>query len=336
MKIRILAAVAALATSAGTAFAQSSVVLFGVVDAGVSQVKNGDVARKLQSVDGLASSRLGFRGVEDIGGGLSAGFHLEGALVPDTGNPSGYNFQRRSTVSLLHKSVGELRLGRDYVPTFWNLSAFSPFGTNGAGNSGLLFYGFGGNSTTAPTIVRSNNSVGYFLPKELGGVYGQAMVAAGEGAATGKYVGARLGYANGPFDAAVAASEVTNNAAGDKFKSFNAGAAYNFGFAKLMALYSTSKQTTTEQVTWLLGATAPVGAGEIRVVYMEADRKASSNDGTLMALGYVHHLSKRTALYGQAGRIKNDGAAAYGYAGGATQPAGQPSTAIEAGIRHSF
>ncbi|MBL0729426.1 porin [Piscinibacter sp. HJYY11] len=331
----LAAAAATLAGFAGNAFAQSTVTLFGIVDAGVSQIKNGSESRKLQSVDGLSSSRLGFRGIEDLGGGLSAGFHLEGALVPDTGNPSGYNFQRRSTVSLMHKSVGELRLGRDYVPTFWNLSAFSPFGTNGVGASGLLFYGFGGSSSTAPTIVRSNNSIGYFLPRDLGGVYGQAMVAAAEGAATGKYVGARVGFATGPFDAAVAASEVTNNAAGDKFKSFNAGTSYNFGFLKLMALYSTSKQTTTEQVTWLLGVTAPVGSGEIRAVYMDADRKNSGNDGTLMALGYVHNLSKRTALYGQAGRIKNEGGATFSY-GGPTQPAGRPSTAIEAGIRHSF
>lgn len=335
MKIHTIAA-AALTTFAGAAFAQSSVTLFGIVDAGVMHIKNGDTARKLQSVDGLSSSRLGFRGVEDLGGGLSAGFHLEGALVPDSGNPSGYNFQRRSTVSLIHKSVGEVRLGRDYVPTFWNLSVFSPFGSNGVGNSGLLFYGFGGSSSTAPTIVRSNNSVGYFLPRELGGVYGQAMVAAAEGAATGKYIGARLGFATGGFDFAVASSEVTNNAAGDKFKSFNAGTSYNFGFLKLMALYATSKQTTTEQATWLVGATAPVGAGEIRVVYMDADRKNSSNDANLMALGYVHNLSKRTALYGAAGRIKNDGAATFTLSGGPTQPAGRPSTGIEAGIRHSF
>src|SRR3954469_341614 len=137
-----LIALAALA-AAGAASAQSSVTLFGIVDVNYAHysVEGGTttagVATGSQHVNvltnsGYNSARLGFRGTEDLGGGLSASFWLEGALSPDDGNAAGLQFRRRSTVSLAG-NWGEIRLGRDYVPTFWNLTVFDPFGTNGVG-----------------------------------------------------------------------------------------------------------------------------------------------------------------------------------------------------------
>src|SRR5687768_18396130 len=111
-----LLALAVLGVFAGAASAQSSVTLFGVVDANAKAVKNGSTTTKQLGTDGLASSRLGFRGVEDLGGGMSAGFWIEGGLQPDTGNAGGMNWQRRSTVSLMG-GFGEVRLGRDYRRT---------------------------------------------------------------------------------------------------------------------------------------------------------------------------------------------------------------------------
>ena len=109
-----LLALAVLGTFAGVASAQSSVTLFGIVDVGIRNVKNGSNPDLwTQSTDGLNSSRLGFRGVEDLGGGLSAGFWLEAGLAADAGNMGGSNgsaaptngssniFNRRSTVSLM-------------------------------------------------------------------------------------------------------------------------------------------------------------------------------------------------------------------------------------------
>jgi predicted porin len=330
-----IAAIAAMA--GGNAFAQSSTVtVFGILDAGIQHLENGSQARWLQSIDGLKTSRLGFRGTEDLGGGLSASFHIEGALSPDDGNASGMNWRRRSTVSLASGTLGELRLGRDYTPTFWNYSNFSPFGTNGVGSSGNLIYGFGGKSSTAPTIVRSDNSVGYFLPKGLGGAYGQAMVALGEGAPTGKFHGVRLGFASGPFDVAVAVSDTVNNAAGDKFNNFNVGGSYDFGVVKLMGIYSVSKQTTAKQTTTLLGLTMPIGAGEVRASWIHADKANSPDDATQLAVGYVYALSKRTSLYTSAAQIKNKAAATFVIPGGAAISGGQSSTGVEAGVSHSF
>ena len=110
-----LLALAALTAFTGVASAQSSVTLFGIVDVSMRNVKNGPTSLKSLSTDGMGSSRLGFRGVEDIGGGLRASFWLEGSLAADTGNANGQNWQRRSTVSLTG-GFGEVRLGRDYTP----------------------------------------------------------------------------------------------------------------------------------------------------------------------------------------------------------------------------
>jgi predicted porin len=136
---RIIAAALVLGC-AGTASAQSSVTLFGVLDAGVSYYTSTstfynntahfvaplpDVTRSqtVLSSSNTSPSRLGFRGTEDLGGGLTASFWLEAGLVNDTGAGSGpggsFVFNRRSTVSL-SGIFGEARLGRDFTPTYWN------------------------------------------------------------------------------------------------------------------------------------------------------------------------------------------------------------------------
>jgi predicted porin len=333
-RIRLGASAAFLAL-AGAASAQSNVTVFGVVDLGLQRLKSGSSTRTLESPDGLTSSRLGFRGTEDLGGGLSAGFHLEGALSADDGTAGGFNFRRRSTVSLAHKSAGEIRLGRDYTPTFWALSTFSPFGTNGVGHAGEIAYGFGGRSSTAPTIVRSDNAVSYFLPK-LGGVYGQLMHGMNESAATGKFTGVRIGYAAGPVDVAGAVSDTVNAANGDKFRVWNIGASYNFGVAKVMGFYHVSKQDVRKQSNYLIGTVVPLGQGEFKASYVHADVDNSDNDASKVALGYVYHLSKRTALYTAAARINNKGKAVFAIASSPAVQPGKSSSGYEVGVRHSF
>ena len=123
-----LVALAALAV-VSAASAQSSVTLFGVVDAMVGSYKTDSIGTATKmNTSGLSSSRLGFRGVEDLGGGMSAGFWLEAGINPDSGigqgsttnnqasttNNGGLVFNRRSTLSLMG-GFGEVRLGRDYL-----------------------------------------------------------------------------------------------------------------------------------------------------------------------------------------------------------------------------
>ncbi|MCH7342189.1 porin [Pelomonas sp. CA6] len=324
-----------LAAFAGPAAAQSSVTLFGVVDVGVQSLKNGSKRLSLQSIDGLQTSRLGFRGSEDLGGGLSASFHLEGAIGPDTG--AGFDFRRRATLSLASKELGELRLGRDYTPTFWNISRFNPFGTNGVGAASNLVYGFEGKSATAKTVIRSDNSVGYFLPGGLGGVYGQAMLAAGEGS-TGKYEGLRLGYAEGALDLAAAVSQTVNTAAGDKFKVGNIGASYRLGAVQLMALYHVSKQQTRKQTNGVLGVLYAIGNGTVRASYTQAKLSDTgvNNTGRMLAIGYRHDLSKRSALYATASRVSNSAQGQFLIPGGSAVAPGESSQGLELGLYHSF
>ena len=442
-----LVALAALAV-AGVASAQSSVTLFGVVDASISSVSNKSelyVANPLAFVNnplafyGLPgsikssktglnnsaynSSRIGFRGTEDLGGGLAASFWLESGISNDDGVKGINNFNRRSTVSL-SGGFGEVRLGRDFTPTFWNDTVFDPFGTNGVGTNVISsvsgnvssFAGSSPNGLAGDNYVRTSNSIGYFLPPNLGGFYGQVQYALHENTKQdwiqnsptkkGRYIGGRFGYANGPLDVAVAygqdtkdggpaAGFFTNDGGGwakNKVNTLNLGASYDFGPVKLFGELSQVKQKVSDDASfftiggipypytvgtsdkyngYLVGVTVPVGAGLIRAAYSRVKAKSgnygfqtftledllfggnnnTSASASKFAIGYVHNLSKRTALYATVARVslkdaQNSAAIAAntgvsyanpnlaGAVGGFYVP--KSSTGYDFGIRHSF
>ena len=355
---KTLLALAVLAAS-GAAFAQSSVTLFGVVDATLA-FGRGDVSNLQRLTNsGYNSSRLGFKGTEDLGGGMNASFWLEAGLNNDDGTGAatnvnnqavgafnatsganapvragtqGLTFNRRSTVSL-GGGFGEVRLGRDYSPQFWNHTVYDPFGTNGVGTTQTLNSNIGG-----PVAVRTSNSIGYFLPGNLGGFNGQVQYYMGENASTGTKDGnglaLRAGYGAGPIAANLAYSN-TKYAAGD-IKSTNVGASYDFGMAKVMGLYENVKNGSLTGKGFLAGVSAPIGAGEIRAAYSTYKTDAAGDPKTnKFALGYVHNLSKRTALYTTVARVTNSGGASQALNGAATSANGS-STGYDFGVRHSF
>lgn len=356
--------------AAGGSFAQSSVTVFGVVDAGISYTTgsgNGAGSSVRETTSGNSFSRLGFRGSEDLGGGMSAGFWLEMGLQNDTGSgfatnsnnqvsgngvPGVMSFNRRSTVSLTGP-FGEVRLGRDYVPAFWNTAIFDPFGTGGGiGANQLYFAGLGG--IAAPTGTRASNSVSYLLPAELGGFYGQVMYAMGEnGSASlvpntqvsnkndGNHTGLRIGYTSGGINIALATGN-TSYVNGDLHVT-NLGAAYTFG-PSLMNLKLTSEfykdsKGTTDGKGALIGFQLPIGPGEIKASYaryrLEPAGAVLKPMSSKLALGYVHNLSKRTALYATVARINNKDGSTQALAGAITT-ANRASTGTEFGIRHTF
>ena len=188
---RTLIAIAALAAFS-VSYAQSSVTLFGVIDTGITYGSASPGSNLWQLSSGeWSGSRIGFRGREDLGGGLAAGFHLEAGFDSDSGvgkstsennvtkaGGDGIGFNRRATISLMG-SWGELRLGRDKNPLYDGFNDFDPFGGDTVAaaymwQAGREMY----NNTTA--VKRVSNSIGYLLPKGLGGFYGRAMVATGE------------------------------------------------------------------------------------------------------------------------------------------------------------
>jgi predicted porin len=363
---RNIAALAALGSCAA-AFAQSGVTLYGVMDVGFTHGR-GDVASFKGLTSGrTASSRIGFRGAEDLGGGLKASFVLEADVGADSGagvttplagfastdnkTPAangGLQFNRVATVGLAG-SWGELSAGRNYTPTFLLDFTYDPFAQNGVGFNLItgtsLFY------TAAGSVnhLRASNVVTYTSPR-MAGFQGMVAFAPSETASNlpkeGGHVGMKLGYASGPLSADVAWGKTKNAAAGD-IKTSSFGAAYNFGVVKPMIEISQDELGAAgangRKRGWLVGAVAPVGAGEIRASIAQVKRTA---DGAAdmqvrqLALGYVHHLSKRTALFVTVSRVTNDNyrnSATAGYAvGNAVSSPNGRVTAQDIGIRHVF
>lgn len=344
-----LTALALLAGVSALAHAQSNVTLFGVLDVAARYTKNGDDNVKSLASNGAQSSRLGIRGVEDLGGGLKAGFWLETGVNPDTGTQSDSTrfWNRRSTVSLMG-GFGEVRLGRDLTPTFNGYADYDVFGTNGVADASKFVPKLG---TDADTTVRADNLVSYFLPGGIGGVYGQLSYAPGESVAGKKYTGGRIGYAAGPLDVSFSygQTEVTPLAgtSEDQYKLGSIGASYDFKVVKVMGYVSRAKYADAKQTIVNVGASVPLGRGALRVSYVDVNASGRSpagaslekNDAKQFALGYLFDLSKRTTLYTTVTRVNNDNAAAYVVDKNPALPSpnnGRDSTGFEFGIRHRF
>ncbi|MBS0452775.1 MAG: porin [Proteobacteria bacterium] len=363
-KLRSLAFIA-LALGATAAAAQNAQVakevtsdslnFFGIVDVALSY-GTGSVANLTQLASGKSStSRWGVRGFENLGGGLAAGFWLEGQLNVDTGgtgtsnmnNQSGGTidalFGRRSTVSLMD-FWGEMRLGRDFTSIFRNRDDVDPFSTTGVGANLADALTIDG-----PTATRASNMVAYFLPPGLGGFFGEAQYFMGENAqVTGQpsvndgngYAG-RLGWGNGAFAVAVAGSRtrVAQTATTGDIEAVNVGASYDFQVVKISAGYyhDEIKQISPLTATgWLLGAVVPLGATQLKMSYSSYGTDAAGDPrGDKLAVGFLYSLSKRTAAYGTYAYLHNSGGASYALNGSITAP-DRHSSGFDLGIKHSF
>ncbi|WP_164846020.1 porin [Inhella crocodyli] len=321
---KTVVALAALLGSVG-AMAQSSVTVFGVIDVAARDLKGANSVKQLVN-EGRAASRLGFRGVEDIGGGLKASFHIEAGLAPDTGSADAAFWQRRSTVSL-SGDFGEVRLGRQKAATRTLIDEFDVFGGNAmSGINRIIFL----------DRNRMDNQVAYYLPK-LGDFYGNVEVTAGEGNTTtsGKSTVGRAGYKTKQLHLSAAYGQF---GALNKLKLSALGASYDFGDFQLLSSYSQYKQGTASLKVTNLGATVKVGSGKVLASYGRATG-ASNREANLLAVGYDYSLSKRTTLYTTFGSIDNKGTSTFALAGaaGASLPtAGGKSRGYEFGVRHNF
>lgn len=374
--MKIPALVLACTFALPTAYAQSSVTLFGVVDAAISRYRGeGTGSLGFLSSGNMASGRIGVRGVEDLGGGLAASFWLEagtstddgrgfatntnnqapGGAPPGQAGGQGLTFNRRSTVSV-SGAFGELRLGRDYTPTFWNLSVFDPFGVLGVAQIGH----FGVVNATL-SAVRASNSIGYFTPgcnaaAGCPGFYGQVMYALGENQSgtpsesDGRYFGVRVGYNHGPVQAAAAFSR-SKSVAADDFRQANVGAGYDAGFAKFTALYADNRTgrrggaiagVSKARYVMLASTVRMTPNQDIRISYAQL-RLDNSNGSRAdqLGVGTVYHLSKRTSLYGFYARIDNRrgvaGSPRIALTGGpAVTALNGSASGFDVGVRHAF
>jgi predicted porin len=340
------------------AAAQSSVAVTGILDLAARSVLNEGAGTMQSMVSGSnATSRLIFSGWEDLGGGLSAGFHLEHGILADTGSQAAAAkfWDRRSTVSLVSKTLGELRMGRDFVPSYINWSRYDPFAYVGVARTanlvsatsvGPIRSAFGSN---ANTTVRADNALQVLLPAGLGGLEGGLMLAPGEGGAVvsgqAKVVGLRLGYAGKGFGASAASTSSQNSqTTAGKFRDTAVGGQVDVGPVKLSSTWREFKYATSKQTLLLLGATASFGLHEVKASWTQANMTGkvgtsvvNANDATQWGLGYVYHLSRHTALYAAVAQISNDGAARFVISDGAPGIiAGGSSRGYEAGVRHRF
>jgi predicted porin len=341
-----LVALAVLAAS-GAAMAQSSVTLFGVVDAGYA-VGKGTTNKTALSTDRIGSSRLGFRGVEDLGGGMRAEFWLEAGVANDSGagyasntnnqavtgltsaGTQGLTFNRKSTVGLVG-SMGEIRLGRDYSPQFYPDAQYDPFGTNGVASS-LIAYGGGFAAVRASNMVAYHSPVVGGLSVMLGSYMGENNTGGAAGKA-GDGNGIHVKYANGPLALGIA-SATTKTAAATEVKTSTMGGSYNFGVAAVMFNSNTVSNTGLVDIKGqLLGLTVPMAGGTFK--FSNASLKQGAAETKRNAVGFVKPLSKRTSLFATYARNGNSGGAARGL-NGATVNANVSSTGYDLGVNHTF
>lgn len=339
MKKTILAA-AALSLVAGAAMAQS-VSIYGLVDVSLESIKGASSVTRVSS-DNLASSRLGFRGVEDLGGGLKAKFVLESGLKPDVGTGGGSNnkFWSRSSWVGIEGGFGELRLG------FQDSSIGAIAGnTNILGAQDYDDLKFA-ESFAGDTYRRVDNAITYILPKFVDGLSTQIQYATNVSGdentdKRGQAFGFSIAYAAGPFSAGLGYIDTkrpTNAAVDDKGVLLYG--AYDFGAAKLTAYFNQDDRSTSTDERSIFGLKVGIpvssdfslsaGISKVKNVAFVKDA-----DATILTFKGVYNLSKRTALYGLITTVDNDATSNIGVAK-QVPGLGKNSHGVAFGIRHSF
>jgi len=346
----------AVLLACGVASAQSSVTLFGIVDANVGYVDAdaGDKSRFGLGGHGRSTGRFGIRGSEDLGGGLKANFWLEGEVNVDDGQAGGLNFRRTSIVSL-SGDFGEVRLGRDLLPSYIGTGIYDIWNTTGIGYYRGWDRWVNASANPDDNGIRADNLIVYRSPDfdgfsgSVGYAFDEKRLSAGNSNNVGRYVGGYLRYANGPLSVTVAGAQqkTGNNAVAADRDEFSIGGQYDMGVAKIGTIlmqtrYKPDGLESLKYNSYGFNAAIPVGGGSgmVNLSYALYDQKAIDSKSHHFAAGYDYFLSKRTTLYGIVAHIKNKDNAALGlsargvYTGATVADEGQ--TGVQVGIRHSF
>lgn len=315
MKQILRLSVASVAVVGTCAFAQSSTTIYGIVDAGIA-VQNLGKGNVTQMTGLSFPSRLGFKGTEDLGGGLAANFKLEGDLSLANGNSNGFNFARTSTVGLSASQWGQVELGRTYTPAFMavlnhDYSGYAYY------NSMLVFTSLPGGATTrysnglfwtspnwSGLVVRAAYSKGTqtVAPTDIGNAYGLSGVyTTGQLSVDAYYQADKVGLPVGSSTPTASANKVQQGF----------GARYDFSGVKVMGGYGTvATDGQNDKVTaYNIGINVPVGQGEILAQYMRVSQQANSGvapAANVIGAVYRYFLSKRTTIYATAGETLNN------------------------------
>jgi predicted porin len=340
------------ALCSGAALAQN-VAVYGVMDLGVSVDQGGVAGTSTRITSGMATqSRLGFRGSEDLGGGNTAFFVLEGGIHADNGTSTQNNtlFGRTSIVGLRGR-YGSLSAGLQDTPLFTVLNVVVDPLRNGIIRS---------NNLMPSTGFRASNSVLY-RSAELNGVSGALMYVAGEvpgNSAAGRAFGGSLDYKSGPASASIAFHRKNNDSASvsgvGAARNLLVGANYDFRVVKAYAGIEVNKGpssaplnngaavfggaapiASTDSRDLLLAASVPLGASTIVASCVHADdRTVHNQDATQFGLAYMYAFSKRSDVYTSYAVIRNRNGAAY--TEGNSEEPGTGNRQFTAGLRHRF
>lgn len=322
-----------------SAFAQSNVTIYGLVDYGYAYRFDGrnltnvgptpNSASQLNSGQAF-SNRIGFKGIEDLGNGLKALFVLEQGFNLDTGTEqvNGLAFARQSYVGL-SGNFGSVIGGRMYTPYYNFMTSLDPFvnGTVGRySNAFTLAPTVSGSSLTNP--LRFDNAVAYTSPS-FGGfsvtaafsnnVVGQE--ASASNAANNTAYALFGQYADGPiyvgtnYHYIAGGSNPVDSVIND-VQNFSLGGSYDFKVAKIMALWGwneidyagvMSNVSNATLNNYMIGATVPFGKWTGKATYVYSDgNKSAGGDAQQLAVGLDYNLSKRTTVYTAYSYINND------------------------------
>lgn len=362
-KISLHAVALAAALCASSAMAQSSVTIYGIIDTGVVYTTNananGNSVFKMPSLTGSFPSRIGFKGTEDLGGGLQAMFVLESGFAPDTGamGQGGRLFGRQSYVGLKN-SWGQLMLGRQVNMTYLSQLKTDVMGPN--------IFAIGSIDAYLPN-ARSDNAIGYlgnFSGFTVGATYSFGRDAAGPAgpAATNcpgevagnskacRQVTALLGYdgkgwgVTSSYDILYGNTGASNgmSSSDNTDQRVTLNGYFMLGDVKIGGgvvdrRTRAAANTNTDSDLYYLGVSYPLSVALVLDAQVSRlDVKNSPNDVTLSVARLTYNLSKRTAVYGSLGYIKNGGASSVALDAGGTVGAGKNQLGVMTGIRHTF
>jgi predicted porin len=327
------------ACAAGSAQAQSSVTLYGVIDTFIESTNAGNGLTTRMGSSGFYASRFGMKGSEDIGGGNRINFTLESGINTNNGTAADPTaiFNRQAWVGL-SGNWGEFRMGRQNTPQFLLISRFDAFGgaTMASGLDNFASYTF-----------RVSNAFSYQTPV-IAGLKAQVLYGLSQSAVPQNghdNIHAGVEYANGPVFLAANYEKMTNAAATDVQRDMFAGGSYDFGSLKLFAAYHHAQDSAKVYDKDVYSVSAQyrfTPADFVSAGYAYAnDRLPAGNNAAEISLMAQHLLSKRTLIYATLSHISNHNQAAYTMLGAATQGVqlshpGFDPTGAQVGILHFF
>lgn len=353
MKTKILGTVVLASLSvAGYAHAQTNLTVYGVVDAGVEYLSNAgksgadNASLTRMSAGNLSGSRLGFRGEENLGNGLSAIFTLENGFDADTGNlaQGGRLFGRNSFVGI-KGGFGTLTFGRHQTALYDFGLRYDPFGISSRYSS------IAHDSAMAGRADNSIKYVGAFGPIMSTAFYSFGRNLDGEVAGNPKVsrnFGIGLDYANGPFAIGFALDQYYGNTIATQDQTARrlaVGATYKFANVKLFGAYRDLKDEmvaagvpSVRTAYYWFGAAYNVNSAlVVSGAFYKTDNKDTSADPYDVVLSADYALSKRTDVYATFGRVVNKGGSNVGLNGvGSAVVAGENQNGLVLGVRHRF